>query len=176
MPVLCDHATTFECHGAQRCAVCYVDALNLIDGTLLWPSQERPNHFSGNAIARWFVDNHITRMPPTCDGFTFARNNLNPGGALYGYLWVELVLDLDFYMAYMLDIRRCDTTLLSDEITETRQYLFVAVEHVDVARIAWHDQIVRFRDDRFTHGNRLIEGLRWFANQTDLWLAQERNT
>lgn len=167
MPVLCEHIHTYECHGAQRCSNCYVDAITLRDGTLLWPAQDRPESFTGEDIADWFVNNNIYAESQGCDGFTFCRNNLNPGGALYGYLWVELVLDLDFYTAYMLDIRR------HDETDETRQYLFVAIEHIDVARVAWHDQAVRFRDVAGS-SHRLIEGLRWFATQTDLWLATSR--
>lgn len=167
MTVLCPHTHTYDCHGSDRCSNCYSDAITLEDGTLLWPSQERPETFTGEDIANWFLDNRLYRGNQGCDGFTFARNNLNPGGALYGYLWVELVLDLDFFMAYMLDIRR------HDENDEQRQYLFVAVEHVGLARAVWHDQIVRFGDSSLVHGNRLIEGLRWFAAQTDLWLAMK---
>lgn len=164
MPVLCDHAETFDCHGTKRCSVCYVDSLVLPDGTLRWPSQERPETFTGEAIAEWFLE-HRRHAQHGADGFTFCRNNLNPGGALYGYVWEELYLDLDFYAAWMLDVRR------HDELDETRQYLFVAIEHVDVARVVWHDFAVKFRDERI---NRLIEGLRWFATQTDLWLATSK--
>lgn len=160
----CLHTATFDCHGDRRCSTCLVDALTLTDDSLLWPSQDDPSTYDAERIAKWFDENRIFALHQGADGFEFCRNQKD-GVSTYGYLWVEVVLDLDFQMAYMLDIRK-------DEDDETRQFLFLAFGPFGVIEaLEWHPTIVKWRDENL---GRLTEALHWFADRTAAWLAQPR--
>lgn len=160
----CPHTDTFECHFSIRCVACNTDAITAKDGTLLWPSQVNPFNFDRFSIANWWLDNNLYALPQGCDGFTFARNNLlRP--ATYGYVWQELYLDLDYYSAYLLDVRRSGM-----DGHEERQFLFVGVKHCDLTAALWHDVHVPFRMDG---GERMISALRWFPDVVESWLEGE---
>lgn len=157
----CPHTETFTCHDTERCSACLVDSYLLADGSRVFPSQDSPDRWDDERIARWFLDNKIYRLPPDCDGFTFCRDNKAGAAATYGYVWVEVVLDLDYQMAYMLDVRRHDGR------DETRHFVFVGSGSGSaVERVTSHHH-TPFRQDCLA---RLIAGLHWFAAQVEIFL------
>lgn len=165
--VACAHVDTFDCHGTKRCTHCHVDMLTLADGREVWPSQFDPASFTAEQIIEWFKGCKIYAMPPTCDGFEFARNNKAPGGATYGYIWIELTLDLDYEMAYLLDVRRHDGT------EESRQYLFVTLGHHDT--FEWHPAVNlpwgRPFGARNGTSTSTVDAIKWFAECVERWQA-----
>lgn len=166
----CLHPDTFDLGGTQRCSECHADAITHPDGRLLWPAQDGPLSWDSGRIASWFVDNNIYGMPQGCEGFTFQRDNRHVPTPTYGYLWQEVYLDLDYNAAWMLDIRRC---MGSDApFCEVRQFLFVAVGPFGGPVVhAWHPVERPFLDAR---GDRLIDGLHWFAEQVKDWQEEQQ--
>lgn len=163
----CTHPDTFDCHGEVRCTNCHVDALRLSDGSILWPSQADLSEWTAERIIEWFKNAHIYSMRQGCDGFEFARNNQAPGGATYGYIWIELTLDLDYEMAYLLDVRRHDGT------EESRQYLFVTLGHHDM--FEWHPAVNLPWGRPFGTKNgtstSTVDAIKWFAECVERWQA-----
>lgn len=151
----CSHLETFDCHGTLRCSSCYLDSYQLADGTRFWPAQENPSEWSDRRVADWFLAAKIHQLPQGCDGFTFCRTP-SPG-ATYGYVWVTTVLDLDYRMAWLLDVRCHDGT------TESRHFIFVGSGLGKVV-------VSSFGSDD------LISGLHWFADQTAAWLQGDRRS
>ena len=92
---------------------------------------------SGIDIAHYFVE-ATGRVNPGCDGIDLYRE-----GRDYCYLWVETTVDLDMWLAYMLDIR----THVNG--TETRDYLFVFVGAGNRFDVEWHQKPeITFAPDR----------------------------
>lgn len=162
----CSHTETFDCHGTERCSTCYLDSYLLSDGTRFWPAQEHPDEWDDDRVAQWFLDNKIYLLNQGCEGFTFCRTSAEP--STYGYIWVEVVLDLDYQFAYLLDVRRNNGT------DETRRYVFVAFgAFQELQRIESH----YLTEAIFSgHGReRLLSGLHWFAEQVGVWLRKDDN-
>lgn len=162
LPV-CPHEDTFECHNRQRCSECYVDSYTLRDGSLWWPAQNDPMSWTAQQIADWFVG-----MPKAgihdFDGITFARNNLVQP-SIYGYVWIDLALDLDYYAAWMLDVRRHD----GDD--EYRQRLFVGMKHVSTPTVEWVSEAHRIFDGT----GDLISDMYAFTSATQRWLERKEH-
>ncbi len=166
----CEHPNTFQIHGGVRCSNCFTDAIAPAGGSLIWPSNDRPDLWDAKRISDWFLDHRIYALSQGCEGFEFCRNNYigSPHSPTYGYIWVELTLDLDYEMAWLLDVRK------HNGVEETRDFLFVATGAFD-ARIEprFMNTPTNFSNDNI---HRSTTGIRWFADQVDLWLNLSPNT
>lgn len=162
--MICEHASTFQTHSGVRCNECYADAIQLGLERLLWPEQDDPMDWTAERIAEWFKQ--VPWQSQGCDGFTFCRNNLAKPRALYGYVWVAATLDLDFEMAWLLDVRR--TTGTRDEFDEDRQLLFIGTGSISGDVAEFHPTAVPFLGPHPTPA----DDLRWFAEQVDRWLEK----
>lgn len=161
----CGHDPQPERWGT-RCSLCHASAITLTNDVLLWPAQTDPAEFTAEQIADWFLSNRLHSICQGADGFTFARNNLvRP--TVYGYVWVELTLDLDFDMAWMLDVRR------HNGVKESRQFLFVGSKAgAPETTVEWHDHTALFGNgESLARG---VHAMHWFADTAAAWIAAPR--
>lgn len=160
----CLHTETFECGNTLRCSSCYLDSYLLHDGTRFWPAQEHPSAWDDQRVADWFLDNKIYHLSQGCEGFTFCRTP-SPG-ATYGYAWVMNVLDLDYEMCWMLDVRR------EDGLDESRQFVFIG-SGLGRVMVGTHTITTKIMTTSHKERERLNSGLHWFADQVDAWIQAE---
>lgn len=89
-----------------------------------------------------------------CDGIALWRE-----GGEYCYLWVEVTVDHDMWMSYLLDVRT------KRDGVETRDYVLLEAGSGDLFEVEWHNQPIRFDADTDAHIDRLHDGLKWFTER-----------
>jgi hypothetical protein len=121
------------------------------------PRPEAPfDHLpSGIEIARYFTE-HTERRNRGYDGIDLYRE-----GNDYCYLWVETFVDMDYWHAYLLDVRT-HIGVAPGKIGETRDYLAVVTGPVGAFEVEWHNQPHAFgapgAADRFRAGMAWLVG------------------
>lgn len=112
---------------------------------------------SGIEIAHYFWD-ETNRRNNGCDGIDLFRD-----GNDYCYLWVEAMVDLDMWEAYLLDIRT-HVDVPTGELGETRDYLFVMRGAGGLNAVEWHQHPVKFEDDGW---DRFVAAMHWFTGRIE---------
>lgn len=115
---------------------------------------------SGLDIAHYFWDETDQRNPG-CDGINLFRD-----GGNYCYLWMEAMVDLDMWHAYLLDVRT-STELRPSGFGETRDYLFLFVGAGARFDVEWHNQPIQFEDETEAHRERFRTGMSWFTQRIE---------
>lgn len=113
---------------------------------------------SGMEIASyfWAETNHRNWG---CEGIDLWRGE----GTDYCYLWVEAMVDLDMWEAYLLDVRT-HIGVKPGEIGETRDFLFLFVGAGGRFDVQWHNQPVRFDAPAEDHWRRFEAGMHWLTS------------
>jgi len=128
------------------------------------PADERVAPFdslpSGIDIARYFW-HETERSNPGCDGIDLYRD-----GSDYCYLWVEAMVDLDYYEAYLLDVRT-HTNVPPGEIGETRDFLFIFAGTQDRFDVEWHEHPIAFSAPAEEHRDRFRAGMLWLTDRIE---------
>lgn len=115
---------------------------------------------SGIDIARYFW--HETKhRNKGCEGIDLYREDRD-----YCYLWVEAMVDLDMWQAYLLDVRTAVGVPLG-ECGETRDFLFLFVGARDRFDVEWHQQPIKFDADSEAHWKRFESGMHWFTSRIE---------
>lgn len=126
----------------------------------VWPTKpeapflEVPDAIS---IAHYFME-ETGRRNLGCDGIDLYRE-----GRDYCYLWVEAMVDLDMWEAYLLDIRT-HIAVPPGEMGETRDFLFVFVGAGNRFDVEWYNHprtlSVRSQGDPW---ERWQAAMKWFT-------------
>lgn len=115
----------------------------------------------GVEIARYFW-HEIEHRNPGCDGIDLYREGLD-----YCYLWVEAMVDLDMWEAYLLDVRT-HVGVPPGEFGETRDFLFVFAGAGDRFDVEWFNQPIRpFNEPPEDPWERFIKAMAWFASRIE---------
>lgn len=115
---------------------------------------------SGIDIARYFW-HETEHHNEGCAGISLFRD-----GSDYCYLWVETVVDLDMWLAYLLDVRT-HVKVPQGEFGETRDYLFLFVGAGDLFDVEWHNQPIRFDAGVEAHRDRFRAGMEWLTSRIE---------
>jgi hypothetical protein len=113
----------------------------------VYPFEEIP---SGVDLARYFWE-HTDHTNPGYDGIDLWRD-----GEDYCYLWVHSMVDFDFNVFYLLDVR----TSVGGE--ETRDSLFLHVGPFSKLDVEWRQKPVAFQDATMYD---VYDSLQWFINK-----------
>lgn len=116
---------------------------------------------SGLDIAHYFWDETDHRNVG-CDGIDLWRGE----GTDYCYLWVEAMVDLDMWEAYLLDVRTHVGVKLG-ELGETRDFLYLFVGAGGRFDVQWHNQPVDFAAPVDAHRDRFRTGMHWLASRIE---------
>lgn len=127
---------------------------------------------SGIGIAHWWCDSDPDTHIAPCNRFTYAQGCdgidlwRSDDGQDYCYMWVEVFVDHDYTVFFMLDIR---TSIGPEPLNETRDHLFVAMGAGDGVECEWQNTPIEFAAPTEQHRERFSRSMDWFADRMDSW-------
>lgn len=111
---------------------------------------------SGMEIAHYFWE-RTNHRNLGCEGIDLYRN-----GRDYCYVWVDAMVDLDMWEAYLLDVRT-HVGVKPGTYGETRDFLYVFAGGGGRFDVEWHNQPIRFDAAVDSHRARFRAGMAWLT-------------